>query len=340
MSLNEFIEVQKSMEQGRLGNPTTRPAMSDQATRELINSRLGPYRVGVGDVLAVVVTPATQVGITPPVQVRVSSAGTIELPLAGEVKVADMTLEAVEQAIRKAYVPDYHRQAVVYVDVPGPRTTNVLVVRAVAVPGLVPLRRTERNLLFAVAGAGGTSQEASGEVTLKRIRPPSKETTLNLREAEQLKDSLALAPLEDGDIVIVHSALPNMVFVGGLVNAPMPQEYPPGVEVTILQAIAAASGLRMDLIPTEATLIRRIDGKDFHVKLDLDRLSRGVDENIALAAGDILWVPHTPFTRIHEFVNNNVFVQAGVSATYRVSSVNAGAKYHGDLKDEDTLIVP
>ena len=164
--------------------------------------------------------------------------------------------------------------------------------------------------------------------------------TLNLRDPKELRESLQLDPLENGDIVHVHAAKPNMIFVGGLVNAPMPQTYPLGTEVTILQALAAAAGLRTDIIPMEATLIRRVNGKDVHVKLDLNRLTKGKDENIVLAAGDILWVPHTAGTRVHEFLNNTLYVQAGVSAAYRVSSYDTGARYHGDLKDRDTLIVP
>ena len=107
-----------------------------------------------------------------------------------------------------------------------------------------------------------------------------------------------------------------------------------GVKITILQAIAAANGLRTDLIPTEATLIRRINGKDVHVKLNLDRLAKGKDQNIALAAGDILWVPHTVGTRIHEFINKTVSVSAG--ASYTAGYNHRGAKYYHDLKQQDT----
>ncbi len=94
-------------------------------------------------------------------------------------------------------------------------TTNVLVVGAVAAPGLVPLRRTERNMLFAIVGAGGISEIASGQATLHRIRTPTDEVTLNLTDPIQLRDALALKPLKQGDIVYVYAAQPNTVFGGG-----------------------------------------------------------------------------------------------------------------------------
>ena len=79
-----------------------------------------------------------------------------------------------------------------------------------------------------------------------------------------------------------------------------------------------------DVTPKEATLIRRMpDGKDVHVKLDLDRITTGKDPNIKLAAGDILWVPDTIATRVQDWINRNIYFRAGMSAnvTYNVSGV-------------------
>jgi protein involved in polysaccharide export with SLBB domain len=204
------------------------------------------------------------------------------------------------------------------------QTTDVFVNGAVGAPGLVPLRRTECDLLHAIVGAAGVSDIASGQVTLRRLRYPGEENTLDLSGPDGLRAALALDPLESGDVVTVEAAEPNSVYVGGLVNAPSPQLYPPGVQVTFLQAIAAAGGLRTDIFPREGTLIRRMpNGTDLHVKLDLDRLKTGQDPNFMLAAGDILWVPDTLATRVQDFINQNFFFRAGVSAnvTYNVSGI-------------------
>jgi len=123
-------------------------------------------------------------------------------------------------------------------------------------------------------------------------------------------------------MVVVEAATPNTIFVGGLVIAPRPQSYPPGVRVSVLQALAAAGGLRLDVFPREATLIRRApDGRDVHVKLDLNRLKNNRDPNFLLAAGDVLWVPHTVETRIHEWIGQNISLRAGAAA-------NANVTYH------------
>ena len=105
-------------------------------------------------------------------------------------------------------------------------------------------------------------------------------------------------------------------------NRPAPQSYPQGAEVTVLQAFASAGGIRTDVVPKEGTLIRRLpEGTDAHVKLDLDRLASAQDPNIVLNPGDILWVPETLGTKIHDFLNRNIFIRAGATATYSVTGV-------------------
>jgi hypothetical protein len=176
--------------------------------------------------------------------------------------------------------------------------------------------------LFAIVGAGGASELASGVVSLRRLRNPHEEVTLDLTKPMELRAALALEPLRDGDVVNVHAATPNTIYVGGLVVAPRPQSYPPGVEVSVLQAIAGSGGLRTDIFPKLGTLIRRMpDGRDVHVKLDLDRIGDGRDPNILLAAGDILWVPHTWETRVQEWISQNIYIRAGASVHYDVSGV-------------------
>ena len=310
ISMEEFLEIQQRLDQAP-GAPDSETAAA-RTTR--IDQQLGPYKVGPADVLTVTVIGGGQAAQAVTVQVRVCRDGTIELPLVGRVKVADMELEDVEQAIKKAYLGEVYQQATVIVVGAAAYATSVLVTGAVTSPGLVKLRRNQRSLLFAIVSAGGVSSMASGRVTLCRIRSPEEKVTLDLTDPEGVIEALGLAPLEDGDMVAAEAAEPNTVCVGGLVNAPRPQTYPPGVRVTVLQAIAAAAGLRTDVFPKEATLIRRMpDGQDVYVKLDLDRLTTGKDANIALAAGDILWVPHTLQTRFQEWVSRNIYVRGGIN---------------------------
>lgn len=326
ISLSEFMAMQQVEEEVASTQPSTQPAL-DEEDRALIDRELGPARVGQGDIIAIIVMAPDTTVAPASMQVRVDRKGEIHLPVLGAVKVAGLELEDVEARLQEAYVPKVYADAAINVNVVSPETTDVLVTGSVGSPGLVKLRRTERNLLQAMVAAGGVSQLASGEVTLRRLRQPDQEVTINLLDPVQLRESLALAPLERGDLVEVHAATPNTVFVGGLVNQPGPQPYLAGTRVTVLQALAAASGLRTDLTPREATLIRRMNGKDVHVKLDLDKMTTAKDPNITLAAGDVLWVPYTVETRIQEWINKNVFLRTGASATYNLNYSMNGVDY-------------
>ncbi len=287
-----------------------------------MDNYLTAYSIGTDDVLTVTLTGLEEPTISSIYRVRVDKEGEIDLPLVGEVNVGGLDQIEAEAKIKDSYVPNIVRQMTVNIEVTVFDTTDVVVSGSVQLPGLVLLRRTERNLLYAVLGAGGVSAEASGWATLRRVRRPKDEVTFDLMDPVQLDAALSMDPLEDGDQIVVHAAQPNTVYVGGLVNRPAPLSFPPGVKATVLQALAAAGGLRTDVFPTEGTLIRRQpDGSDVQVLLDLDRIQRGEDENIELAAGDILWVPETVETRIQGWVAQNVFLRVGATVTYNATGV-------------------
>lgn len=323
ISSAEFLAMQEEAE--KEATPTTQPSnAAKQEAVALIDAQLGAYKVGPGDVLIVSLTQLDQPAGFAPLNIRVTRNGDLNLPSVAAIKVAGLELEDVEKIIHDAYVPAVYKDVAVHVAISEADMTNVLVHGAAMTPGMVELKRTRRNLLYAMVGAGGVTQIASGEVTLRRIRRPSEEVTLNLTNPNGLTAALALDPLENGDIVTIQAATPNTVFVGGLVKSSLPQVYPPGTNVTVLQAIAAAGGLRTDVTPREATLIRRTkDGKDIQVKLNMDRITRGQDPNLVLVAGDVLWVPDTVETVVQNWINQNVYFKFGGSANvfYDVTGV-------------------
>lgn len=330
VSFDEFMRIQKQFESGQvMADSNAAPAdaaaamAAQAATPSSIDEQIAPYRVGAGDVLVVTMS-GFDLSIPSPIRVRVNRAGQVVLPTVGPVAVTGRELEDVETAIQKAFVPAVVHDLTVIVDVEKFESTHVLVLGAVTGPGLIPLRRTESNMLFAIAAAGGVSQAASGRATLRRVGSPMGDRTFNLTNPTELEEALSLPPLQDGDIIEVEAAEPNTVYVGGLVSVSGPQSFPAGVRPTYLQVMAAAGGVRTDLFPRWGTLIRRMpDGRDLQVKLSLERLAAGKDDNFRLAGGDILWVPHTFSTRAQEWFNRNVFLRFGGSAnvTYNVSGV-------------------
>jgi polysaccharide export outer membrane protein len=329
VSLKQFLSAQdQALPACAAAAPATQPAAGEAAGPVALRPSdqvMGPYRVGPGDILAVTLSGVEQTPGVATLQARVDREGNIDLPFAGKVLVDGLELQDVEKAVQSAYVPAVYRQVSVHVDLTRPETVTVLVTGAVTSPGLVQLPRTQRNLLYAIAGAGGASNIASGEVTLRRMRDPDQTVTFNLLQPRQLQQALAMEPLQNGDIVSVQAAPPNSIFIGGLVMAPHVQVNPPGTQMNVLQAIASAGGLRTDVTPTELTLIRRMpDGKDIQVKLDVERIQKGKDPNINLAPGDILWAPDTLLTRAENWINQNIFIRGGFTAvaTYNVTGLD------------------
>jgi len=314
ISLDDFLKMQSA----RVATATD--VGEGESEDSPVDRYLTAYHIGPNDVLEVTLTGLNEPTASSLYRARVGKQGQIDLPLVGVVQVGGMELADAESAIQAAYVPDVVRNArdlAVNIKVVTFDQTNVIVTGAALTPGLIPLRRTERNLLYAMAGAGGATGDASGRVTLSRVRRPGERVSFDLTDPAQLAAALEIAPLENGDIVRVEAATPNMVFVGGLVNRPGPQVLPPGARLSMLQLLASAGGLRTDVFPRAGTLLRRMpDGRDVRVKLNLNRIKSGEDENILLAAGDVLWVPETIETRVQDFINKNVFLRAGFSLNY------------------------
>jgi len=321
VSLADFLATERS-------NTAAVKLPSPETTRRA-TSAFTLYRVGPGDVLEVKTIGGDGEEIYPAMNIRVGRDGTIDLPNLDPINVGNMELEDIERAIKAAYVPNVHRELVVNVMPVAVGTTKVLVVGAVTAPGLVPLRRTDRNVLFAIVAAGGVTGIASGRATLRRLRHPEAEETYDLTDPIELQAALAAPALEQGDIIEVLTATPNTIYVGGLVRNVGPQTYADGGKVNLLQALAAAGGLREEVGPKEGTLVHRMpDGTDVHVRLDLQRLASGLDPNLTLAAGDILWVPETFETRVRSFINQNFFFRAGVSVNYTATGVEFLNRQH------------
>lgn len=311
ISLTRFVAMVEA--EDAITSPTaSRPALPPPKPRFV------PYRIGSGDVLQITLVGLNAATDATGMQARVDRQGEIRLPLLTEpVKVGNLEKEDVERAITEKYVPAIVRALTVHVEVQTYDTTDLLVLGEVTTPGLVQMRRTERDLIHAVAAAGGFSLNASGVVTLQRGSAGGATISFDLHDPYDMARSVIVEPLQPGDVLLVETGDPFTIFVGGLVTAPGPKSFPPGTEINLLQVLATSGGIQEDLFPQEATLVRRMsDGSDVQVKLDIQRLRDGRDPNIQLAAGDILWVPETFGTRAVRFCNQNFFFRAGISTAY------------------------
>ena len=99
---------------------------------------------------------------------RVSDAGTITLPIVGEISVAGKKLTEIEAFVVNAYYPKYvaNRPSVVC-KVNEYQTENVTIVGGVARPGLYRLRKDEMSLVAALMKAGGIIEDGASLIMIQ-----------------------------------------------------------------------------------------------------------------------------------------------------------------------------
>jgi len=139
----------------------------------------GPYRVVPGDVLeftmpallravteADVRNAQAQDGGDDPFICRVSNAGTITLPAAGEFEVSGRSLAEIEDDAVEAYAPCVVRRPSIYARVLEYRTAKVYVTGAVAAPGVYTLQADQMTLVSLLTQAGGIAQTGAAVVRI------------------------------------------------------------------------------------------------------------------------------------------------------------------------------
>ncbi len=315
MSLQQFIEAE----------PVPLVASSQPAGAAIQPWAPGPYRVGPGDVLRIRIAGLEPTGPTAEAipTYRVTEKGEVILPSVGAVVVNGMTLDEVETTIQAAYSPKYIKETQVTAQVESYRLVNVIVVGdtfrfSSSGSQIVELRRDRTSVLQAILASGGAS-EFGGRVTHVPAKAPGQVTVYEMNNQEHLARAARIGTVEEGDLLIVDSRANDSIYVYGLVNTPGAIPVGRAAMLSVMQAIGAAGGTRHEFEPREATLMRRrADGSLARVKIDLDRIKQGIDPDLALAAGDVLVLPHNTATRIEEYIARyfQPRIGVGIDTTY------------------------
>jgi polysaccharide export outer membrane protein len=134
-----------------------------------------------------------------------------------------------------------------------------------------------------------------GEVKAAGVRPLELEQTIRTKYAEVLAEP---------EVSVMVSDFGNQrVFVFGEVYAP--GAYPLVGDMTVIDAVAVAGGLKMDGGGKNIVLMRKAaDGQYVAKKIDLEAKIYGRDSEIVfLAPADIVYVPLSAIGKVDKFVN-------------------------------------
>jgi polysaccharide biosynthesis/export protein len=156
------------------------------------------YRVGPNDLIDVEVFEMDNLKRT----VRVNAAGAVSLPLIGQVVVAGLTSQEVEQRIAARYSEKYLQNPQVSVFIREFTTERITIEGAIAHPGIFPLAG-KLTLLRALAMAGGFGPIANtSEVVLYRTNDKNERETA-VYDVEKIRAGKAEDPPIHGDDLIV-----------------------------------------------------------------------------------------------------------------------------------------
>ena len=121
------------------------------------------YLVGPGDVLGISVYDNEDLTT----KVRVSTAGTIVMPLLGQIEVQGLTVNAITDKITRLLADGYLITPQVNIFVEQYRSKKVVILGNVRAPGLIELSGSI-NFLELVSKAGGLDKDAGDTATIQR----------------------------------------------------------------------------------------------------------------------------------------------------------------------------
>jgi len=156
------------------------PARPSVDLERLIEAKIpiGPHHVVPGEVLQLTMPTVLQIVTAEerdptekvaPYICRVNSAGTITLPVIGEITAAGRSLAEIETAIVNGYYPAYaNTRPSVYAEVIEPITYRVSVTGAVSKPGIYKLQGEQMSLVALLMEAGGIVDKGAAVIRIKR----------------------------------------------------------------------------------------------------------------------------------------------------------------------------
>jgi len=249
--------------------------------------------VGAEDLLEISVFEIPDLNRT----VRVSTKGTISLPLLGEIKVAGLTPAELESRLRDELGRRYLQDPQVSVFVKEHGSSKVSVLGAVGKPGVYEMVGP-RTLLQILSQAGGLTDDAAAEFYLIRGAASGKTERIPIHVQDLMahRNPALNVPIQSGDIISVPIEQDIYIYVDGAVKKPGRVDHPASRSITLLQAIAKAGGTTDRANVKEIQVLRKgEDGTQIVLQVNLKRIRKGKDLDPLLRDGDIVVVQETFF---------------------------------------------
>lgn len=279
----------------------------------------GAYTLGPGDVVAVGILALESPGQTATLARTVSHSGHIALPWVGDIQAGGQTVAQLEESIRAAYAGRYLKDPQLAVTVKEHRSASVLVTGAVSKPAVFHLTRSASTVLEILTRAGGLGKDAGDELLITRSTAASardRGTASVAIDLVELVDKANLAlnvEVMSGDILTVPPRAANYVYVLGYVRSPGAYELRDGMRVDAMRAVALSGGLLSNARAHNCHLLRETPDGQQLIRLDLNKVARGVAPPVPLRSGDTLVVGSSLPSRLAEYIKPSASVGASMA---------------------------
>lgn len=235
---------------------------------------------------------------------RVDAEGFLDLPVVGRIRVAGLTVRALEELITTR-LREFIVEPTVSITVVQFRNEPIFMVGAFRAPGIYPLQG-RRTLVEMLTAAGGLAPNASRRIRVSRRQEYGPIPLPNAIVDEEKKTSyvevsiLALAEsinspddliLQAYDVVSVERA--ERVYVSGNVTRPGALELGERDYISVTQAISEAGGFAQFAQVGKVRVLRPVMGttRRAQLEVDLQRILAGKDNDFPLMPNDVLFVP-------------------------------------------------
>jgi polysaccharide export outer membrane protein len=259
------------------------------------------YVLGAGDQIVIHALDAPDISDKPQ---RLDQNGDVRLPMIGRVHAAGLTVEELERELTKR-LRVYLQEPDVSVTVAESRSEMVSVIGAVITPGMKPLEGG-KTLVEVLSAAGGMTQEAAPTLRIARKltqgRIPLAEAaddptgTFSIVELDARALLEGRAPdkniiVRPNDVISVPHA--DVVYVIGEVGRPGPVALSGGHSISVLEAVSTSGGTLKTAAQSRVRILRRVAGQETRseIAVNLQKIMNGKENDLALAAGDILVIP-------------------------------------------------
>ena len=246
---------------------------------------VGDYVLGAGDLITVTVFETPDLNT----ETRVSSRGSVSLPLINTVHVANLTAAEAEQKIEDLYRRSYLHDPHVTVYIKEHMSKQITLVGALEKPGTYEYV-SKRRLLDVIAIANGLTNKAGSLAYVNRQDEKSQKSInylVDLNELIKKGNMTQNMVIFGGDIIFIPES--GQVFVDGAVRKP--GTYPITHKMTVAEGVTVAGGLASYANDESIKLIRYMgEGRPREIiSISYSDLQGGLGDGIILEDQDIIF---------------------------------------------------